>query len=334
MKNTNINIFKLKSNVDIDSIDMFQACLTYNAKFQPIIGKELNKWPIYLAYWNSLVKNEKITNFKVKTTIDKLILVGDYIESPVKNANNNRVIFLLHGVTNTRYWIFKQAYIFLEAGYNVVWYDARNHGQSNAAPTTFGKKESHDLQDVINLITDKYHPENIILYGFSLGSASVVMWSELYNKFPSNEKVRLVICDSTFAELEQAYIDKIHNHTFVPTNFMVNIFRKTIKKTTGISDLTVLKPIKYLKYIPNIPALFLHGKADNFVSYTNTEELYHEKIRYEQPVKSKMYLIDKALHGQSFLLGDNGVTIYDEFNQKHKEPLSTLVLTYIDQQLV
>lgn len=333
MKNTNINILKLRSNVDIDSIEMFHACLLYNTKFQPMIKKELVKWPMYLAYWDKLIKNKKIFNFKVKTTIDNITIIGDYIETPVKNHNNNKTIFLLHGITNTRYWIFKQVYVFLEAGYNVVWYDARNHGESDASSTTFGKKESHDLQDVINFISKKYNPENIILYGFSLGSASIIMWSELYKKFPENHLIKLLICDSTFSELEQAYIDKINDHTFVPTNFMVNIFRKSIKKSTGITDLTLLQPIKYLKYSSNLPVLFLHGKGDTFVSYTNTETLYDEKIRYEQPVKSKMFLIDKALHGQSFLLGDNGVNIYDEYNQKHKEKLSNLVLDYIDQQL-
>lgn len=333
MKNTNINILKLRSSVDIDSIEMFHACLIYNTRYQPIIKKELNKWPMYLDYWNSLVKNNNIFRFEVKTTIDNLNIIGDYIKTSIKNQNNDKVIFLLHGITNTRYWIFKQAYVFLEAGYNVVWYDARNHGESDASPTTFGKKEAHDLQDVINFICEKYSPKNIIIYGFSLGSATIVMWSELYKKFINNERIKLLICDSTFAELEQAYIDKITNHTFIPTNFMVNVFRKAIKKTTGISDLKQLQPIKYLKYIPNLPVLFLHGKSDSFVSYTNSEELYNEKIRYEEAVKSKIFIIDKAIHGQSFLLGDNGVNIYDEFNQKHKEKISNLILNYIEQQL-
>lgn len=333
MKNTNINLLKLKSNVDIDSIEMFHACLVYNLKFQPLIEKELEKWPMYLKYWNSLVENKKIFNFKVKTTIDNIIVVGDYIETPVKNHNNNKTIFLLHGITNTRYWIFKQVYVFLEAGYNVVWYDARNHGESDASSITFGKKESHDLQDIINFISLKYNPENIILYGFSLGSASIIMWGELYKKYSTNEKVKLIICDSTFAQLEQAYIDKINDYTFVPTNLLINVFRKSIKKNMGISNLAELEPIKYLKYIPNLPALFLHGKSDAFVSYTNTEALYKEKIHYEQPVRSRMFIIDKSIHGQSFLLGDNGVTIYDEFNQIHKEKISNLILDYIDQQL-
>ncbi|MGL5268185.1 MAG: alpha/beta hydrolase [Spiroplasma sp.] len=333
MKNTNINLLKLRKNVDIDSIEMFHACLVYNIKFQPLIEKELEKWPMYLDYWHSLVKNNNITNFKVKTTIDNLTIVGDYITTPIKNHNNNKVIFLLHGITNTRYWIFKQVYIFLEAGYNVVWYDARNHGESDAAPTTFGKKESHDLQDVINFICEKYHPKNIIIYGFSLGSASIIMWSELYSKFPNNKNIKLLICDSTFAELEQAYIDKINDYTLVPTKFMVNLFRTTIKKTTGIGDLTELQPIKYLKNIPKLPIIFLHGKNDSFINYTNSEELYNEKIRYEQSIKSKIFIIDKAMHGQSFLVGDNGVTIYDEFNQEHNKKISKLILDYINQQL-
>ncbi|MDQ7983245.1 MAG: alpha/beta hydrolase [Spiroplasma sp.] len=334
MKNTKINFFKLKRRVDIDSIEMFHACLKYNTKLTPMVEFELNKWPIYLEYWNQLVANKNIHSFKVQSSIDKITLVGDYITTPVKNNNNNRTIFLLHGITNTRYWIFKQVYTFLQAGYNVVWYDARNHGESDEAPTTFGKNEAWDLQDIIDYIVKNYQPKNMIVYGFSLGAASVVMWSDVYHQKPNknNNNIRLLIADSTFAQLEQSYIEQINNYSFIPTNLAMKLFHHQIKKMTGFADLSTLQPIKYLKYIPKIPILFLHGQSDYFISYTNTQELYNEKIRYEEPIKTKVYLVKEAIHGQCFLIGDNPqATIFDEYNQPQDKKISELVLDYIDQ---
>lgn len=334
MKNTKINLIKLKSKVDINSIEMFHACLKYNAKLTPMINSELEQWPMYLDYWNQLVANKNIYSFKVKASFDGITLAGDYIKTSVKNSNNNRTIFLLHGITNTRYWIFKQAYLFLQAGYNVVWYDARNHGESDEAATTFGKNESSDLQDVINYIVKEYQPENIIIYGFSLGSATVIMWSDIYHKHPNhnNDNIKLLMCDSTFAHLEQSYVEQINNYNFIPTNLAMKIFHKQITKMTGFTNLSLLQPIKYLRYIPNIPVLFLHGQSDRFISYTNSQELYREKIRYEHPIKSKIYLIKEALHGQSFLVGDNPeATIIDEYEQPQDKKISELVLDYINQ---
>lgn len=334
MKNTKINLIKLRSKVDIDSIEMFHACLKYNTKLTPLVDIELEKWPIYLDYWNELVKNKNIHSFKVKSTFDQITLVGDYIKSPIKNSNNNQTIFLLHGITNTRYWIFKQVYIFLQAGYNVVWYDARNHGESDEAATTFGKNESLDLQDIIDYIVKKYQPKNMIIYGFSLGSATVIMWSDIYHKHSNhnNDNIKLLICDSSFAHLEQSYIEQINNYSFIPTNLAMKLFHKQIKKMTGFTDSSLLQPIKYLKHIPKLPVLFLHGQSDFFISYTNSQELYREKIRYEQPIKSKIYLVKEALHGQCFLIGDNPqATIFDEYNQPQDKKISELVLDYINQ---
>lgn len=135
-------------------------------------------------------KTWKYNSFSIKTSIDNLTLYGNLLKSPLKNENNNKTIILLHGITNTRFWIFKQAFIFLRAGYNVIWYDARNHGESDASPTTFGLKESQDLQDIIEYCCKTYKQETTALglYGFSLGGATVVMWSDLYAKHKINQK--------------------------------------------------------------------------------------------------------------------------------------------------
>lgn len=34
-----------------------------------------------------------------------------------------------------------------------------------------------------------------------------------------------------------------------------------------------------------MPMLFLHGQNDHFINYTNANELFQEKIRYEIPKK-------------------------------------------------
>lgn len=334
MNNRIINLIKLRQNIDNNSIEYFHACLKYNAKLQPIVKEELVKWPIYEEYWDYLVKHNHIHPFKIKTSIDKITISGDYIRSPLTNQNNKTTVFLLHGITNTRFWIFKQAYTFLKAGFNVVWYDARNHGMSDAAATTFGKKESRDLQDVLNFINKEYPKiENFILYGFSLGAASILMWGKLYSKYAVNKKVKLIISDSCFSRIDKTYDEKVHNHIYLPTKYMVHLLRNQAKRNLGTENLSVLRPINYLKFLGKIPCIFLHGIGDRFVTYVNSEELYQEKIRHEQPIKSQLYLIDKAIHGQSFLVGDNNVEIFDEYNQEYNEKLSNLILDYIKMNI-
>lgn len=334
MKQSTINRLKLKNKkVNINSIEMFKACLEYNIQYEPKIKMELVKWPIYLQYWQYLEKTNAIIPFTIKTTTDNLTLNGDFIRSPTINDNNKTTMILLHGITNTRFWIFKQASIFLRAGYNVIWYDARNHGASDAAPTTFGLKEAQDLQDIINYSCTNY-PDNTVnlgLYGFSLGGATATIWTKLYHQYEINKKVKLIIADCTFSRLDRTYYEKLNNYAFLPTNLMLNWIHKKAQKTFGIAGLQELQPIKYLKLVPELPMLFLHGQADKFINYTNSQDLYEEKKRYENTKKSTIYTILGANHGQTFLIGDFEQTVVNAHNLVIDQTISNLTLAFIEQ---
>lgn len=329
MNNKIINFFKLKQYIDNNSIEFFKAALEHNAKSQPLIKAELVKWTFYYDYWKYLKENNLIFSFKVIAE-DKIKISGDLIQSPFNSPNNNKVVFILHGITNTRYWIFKQAYVFLQAGYNVVWYDARNHGQSDPSPTTFGNKESKDLQKVINYIYRVYPKyKSYYLYGFSLGAITLILWGRHINNYKANEKVKLLICDSAYARLTSNYQEKITSKSYLPSNFIASYFQKQAQKIIGDDNLANLNPIKYLSYF-KIPILFIHGKNDTFISYINSQELFQEKIKNESTIKSELYLIENSNHGQSFLMGDNGAEIYNNFEQKVNGKISDLVLKFIN----
>jgi len=63
-------------------------------------------------------------------------------------------------------------HLVLQRGYQVVTYDARNHGVSSKFSTSLGQAEACDLQDVIAYVRRKYQPKKIGLYGFSMGAAT------------------------------------------------------------------------------------------------------------------------------------------------------------------
>jgi len=75
-----------------------------------------------------------------------------------------------------RYSILYLAKPFYEEGYNVLVYDARNHGSSDITATTFGKNEARDLLAVIKYLKTRYK-ENILEYaliGNSMGASTIL----------------------------------------------------------------------------------------------------------------------------------------------------------------
>jgi len=65
-------------------------------------------------------------------------------------------------------------HLVLQRGYQVVTYDARNHGLSSKYSTSLGQLEACDLQDIITYVKKKYQPKKIGLYGFSMGAATLI----------------------------------------------------------------------------------------------------------------------------------------------------------------
>jgi alpha-beta hydrolase superfamily lysophospholipase len=90
----------------------------------------------------------------------------------------------------------------LQIGYQIITYDARNHGLSEKSYTTLGRIEASDLQDVINYVRKRYRPKKIGLYGFSMGAATCLFW---ISKFASqrNSEVALVICEAPYDDFSK-----------------------------------------------------------------------------------------------------------------------------------
>ncbi|CAG8677927.1 21361_t:CDS:2, partial [Racocetra persica] len=113
-----------------------------NDKIKLIKGTNKNKINVvaYQKYFNFLEKLGLQENFRVITTYDELTLDVTLIRPLLINKNNNKL------------------------GYQVVSYDARNHGLSGKSATALGQIEACDLQDIITWVKEKYRPEKIGLY--------------------------------------------------------------------------------------------------------------------------------------------------------------------------
>jgi len=129
-----------------------------------------------IAYQKYFIFLEKLglrEEFSVITTRDELVLCATIIRPLILNNNNNKVVIFCHGLTNNRWSLFYTMHLALQRGYQVVSYDARNHGLSEKSFTTLGQTEACDLQDVVDYVKKNYQPEKIGLYGFSMGAATL-----------------------------------------------------------------------------------------------------------------------------------------------------------------
>jgi pimeloyl-ACP methyl ester carboxylesterase len=104
----------------------------------------------YQKYFDFLENIGLKEDFTIITTADNLTLYGTVVKPVLVNENNKKAVIFCHGLTNNRWALFYCMHLVLQMGYQVVTYDARNHGLSTKSATTLGQMEASDLQDVIN----------------------------------------------------------------------------------------------------------------------------------------------------------------------------------------
>ncbi|MCE9668588.1 alpha/beta fold hydrolase [Myxococcus stipitatus] len=125
-------------------------------------------------------------------TEDALELRGWYVPS-----RNRAAVVLAHGLSQTRADLLAEARVLRDAGYGVLLFDLRAHGESQGETSTWGDKERLDVRAALDFARARpdVDPERVALVGFSIGSAAV---AEVAAK---DARVRAVVLLSPFNTL-------------------------------------------------------------------------------------------------------------------------------------
>ena len=144
-------------------------------------------------------------------------------------------------------------------GHNVLLVDQRAHGKSEGRTISFGIQERQDLVQWVNYAIECFGQDvKILLYGISMGGATVLMASEL--DLPSN--VKGIIADCPYS----SPIDIIlHVGQSMPIpNWLIKPFIIFGAKIFGGFDVCETDAASAIKNT-HVPVLIIHGESDHFV---------------------------------------------------------------------
>ena len=187
----------------------------------------------------------------------------------VKAKKESKVwVIAVHGYTDSAYFMVGAAKQFLNYGYNVLMPDLRAHGKSEGKYIGMGWLDRLDLMQWIDYLIATYGNIKIILYGISMGAATVMMTSG--ERLPSNVRVVIEDCGYTSAWEEFAYELKtlFHMPTF-PALYNANVITK-IRAKYSLKKASAIKQVAKSK----TPTLFIHGDKDKFVPFYMLDKLY------------------------------------------------------------
>lgn len=140
---------------------------------------------------------------------DGIPLVGWWM--PVEGPSNGTVL-VLHGYGMSKNQSLSVAPFLHAAGYEVLAFDFRAHGESGGAHTTVGLDEVADVQGARDWLARETDAdvERIALLGFSMGAATAI------NAAQGVPGLDAIVADSSFASLENIASNSITHFTGLP----------------------------------------------------------------------------------------------------------------------
>ena len=175
--------------------------------------------------------------------------------------------------------------------HNLLLVDQRAHGKSRGRSITFGIRESHDCLNWVDYVIDRFGEDTrILLYGISMGAATVLMASGL--SLPEN--VRGIVADCPYSSPGQI-IRKVSDEMRIPSKLAYPFILLGARLYGGF-DLEQTDALRAVRH-SRVPILIIHGEADSFVPQDMSLQ-----IQNANPGMVQRHTFPGAEHGISYLV--------------------------------
>ncbi|MDA9462874.1 Hydrolase of the alpha, beta superfamily [Enterococcus mundtii 3F] len=224
-----------------------------------------------------------------QTSADGLKLSAIYLPA----TDSHKTAIVAHGYMGDAETMANYAKMFHDLGYNVLVPDARGHGKSEGDYIGFGWHERKDYVKWIDQVLETNgQSEEIVLYGISMGAATVMMTSG--EPLPTNVKAIIEDCGYSSVNEELAY--QLNELFSLPPFPLIQVTSLMTKIRAGyfFGEADAIKQLEKNK----LPMLFIHGDADTFVPYEMLDKVYQAtkgpKEKYVVPgaEHAKAYSVD------------------------------------------
>ncbi|MBI4235838.1 MAG: alpha/beta fold hydrolase [Chloroflexi bacterium] len=179
-------------------------------------------------------------------------------------------IVLLHGVDSNRAGRLELVRDLHDAGFRLLLFDLRAHGESEGELLSAGYFETQDVFGALDYVTgakgERWERAGVL--GFSLGAAIALMAAE------QEPRLRAVVADSAFADLS----DLIVAETAKRTPLSPPAARLLMPGMIGLARLRYGIPLDKVRPVQSIaalgyPVLLVHGEADARITPAHSQRL-------------------------------------------------------------
>ena len=182
-------------------------------------------------------------------------------------------------------------------GFSVLMPDARAHGESEGRYVGMGWQERRDVVRWCRKIVAQDPEAEILLFGVSMGAATVLMASGEEDLPP---QVRAVVEDCGYTSAWEEFASQLKKLLHLPVFPFLDeaSLLCALLAGYGLREASAEEQVRRC----TLPILFIHGAQDHFVPFSMRDRLYHaaggekEKLTVYGAAHGQSSLVDPALY--------------------------------------
>ena len=188
----------------------------------------------------------------------------------VPGDDSSQAVILVHGLEGNKSGeqVLKTASVYSGAGYSVLMFDLRGHGESEGKRTTLGYQEVRDVRGALSWleVEQGFKPGAVVLHGWSMGGATVL-------RSAPGTGVTAVVEESGYADLPLLLRDRLPESSGLPSFFNPGIF--LMAKLFLDFDPWAVRPSEDAAKLAEegVPLLIVHSRDDEVVPFEHAEML-------------------------------------------------------------
>lgn len=221
------------------------------------------------------------------TTKDGLELKGWWIPAP--DPAERRTLLMCHGWGDNKGELLRDTHFLHQAGFNLLYFDTRSHGDSEGEITTIGYLETIDFEAAMRWLNENRpeHVKRLGVFGFSMGAAVSCM------AVPSHPEVRAVVLESPFTDYRGVVRRWGWNRFRVPYFPLVWLTLQMLRLRVGTSKVDAYSPARFVSGVAPRPLLMIAGAEDSLMREDDVRRLY---ALAKDP--KQLWMVQGASHGK------------------------------------
>lgn len=235
---------------------------------------------------NLFTKEHKPAQLNIISSDKQQLKLNAYLYE--NNQTQHKWAIVVHGYNGNAKGMTRYVRNFYERGYNVLSPDLRGHGKSEGDYIGMGWPDRKDMLLWIDQIIKKDPEAEIVLFGVSMGAATVMMTSG--EKLPDNVKV--IVEDCGYSSVSDVFAYQLDDLFGLPEFPVMNAANSVTNIRAGY-DLYEASAVEQVSKSVT-PMLFIHGDADTFVPFEMMNEVYEAAN-----VEKEKLIIPEANHGDA-----------------------------------